>query len=88
MRVRHRLVNMFMFVPLGEMQPDAQSHHAAGQQQLNGDGLSQAHNGNDGAEEWGRRKICAGAQMPEHDDEKRGTNASWPNEIAGLGPQG
>ena len=57
MCVRHRLVNVFMFVALGEVQPDAQSHQASGQQQLNGDGLSQGNNGNYCAEEWSRRKI-------------------------------
>lgn len=62
-----------MFVALGEVQLDAQSHQAAGQQQLNSDGLSKAKHGNYCTEEWSRRKICTvtrGAQMPERDDEK------------------
>jgi hypothetical protein len=71
--VRHRLVDMLMFMALGDVQPNAQSHQAASQQKLNGDGFSKANNGNYCAEERSRRKICAsarGAQMPERGDEK------------------
>ena len=73
MAVRKRLVDMFMLVALGEVQPNAQSHQAACEEQLNGNWLAQSNNGNRCAEEWRRRKIrtgTRGAQLSQREDEK------------------
>ena len=47
MRVHHWLVKMFMFVALGEMQPNTQSHQTSSHKQLDGNGLSESQNRND-----------------------------------------
>ena len=73
MRVHHRLVNMFMFMALGEMQPNTQAHQSASHKQLNGNGLSESHDSNYRTKEWCGRKISAGTRrtkMPKRDYEK------------------
>ena len=74
MRVHHWLVGMFVFMALGEMQPNTQSHQNPGHKQLNGDGLSENQNRNDRTKKRSGRKIGAGArraEMPERDNEQR-----------------
>ena len=62
MGVRIRLVDMFMLVALGEVQPNAQSHQAAREQQLSGNWLAKCGNGHYRAEEWSRGKIGPGTR--------------------------
>ena len=51
MRVFHQFVKMFVFMILGEMQPDADGHEQPGANELKGDGFLEEDYGRKGAEE-------------------------------------
>ncbi len=63
--VLQRLVGVVVLVPLGEVEPEADSHQAAGGHEAGGQGLGEAQNGQDRADEGGERKIGAGARGAE-----------------------
>jgi hypothetical protein len=50
MVVRHRVMSVLMLVPLGEMQPNPETHKCGGDDQWDGDRLTKS-DGDDGAEE-------------------------------------
>src|SRR5262245_58458899 len=60
MRVLQRLVRMFVLVMLAQVQPDADRHQNAGDQQGGRRGLAERGHGNDGAEKWRGRKVGGG----------------------------
>jgi hypothetical protein len=78
MRMRHRRVNVFVFVTLGEVQPDAQCHETARRQELKRDGLRQRHDRRYRPHEWRRaevgRRACA-AEMAQRQDEQHDAQA-------------
>ena len=78
MRMRHRRVNVFVLVMLGEVQPDAQRHETARRQELNRDGLRQHHDRRYRPHEWRRaeigRRACA-AEMTQRQNEQHNAQA-------------
>lgn len=62
--VPHFLMNMLVFMPLSQMQPDPCCHQHPGDKQWNGNGFSH-HDRNQGAEEGGDGKISACARSTE-----------------------
>ena len=68
-----RLVSMLVPVPLGQVEPDAESHKAAGGQQLQARLLAEHGDRQQGADKWGDREVCAGAcgpEVPQRQDEQ------------------
>ena len=68
----HRLV--FVFVPLRQVQPDADAHERRRHAVENGVSFLKDHQGKYGTNEGGEREICAspsGPQMPQGQHEKR-----------------
>ena len=51
MGVLHRLVDVLVLVPLGQMQPDAERHQAARRGELHGEGLAERQHRDGCAEE-------------------------------------
>ena len=60
-RVRHRLVSVFMLVPFGEMQPYSRRHENARDDELRRNRLAEHHNRNRAAEKRRGGEVCAGA---------------------------
>ena len=57
--VLHRLVFMFVFVPLRKVQPDANTHERSRHAKENGKSFLKDHQGECGTNEGGEREICA-----------------------------
>ena len=71
--VSERFVQMLVFVPLGQVQPDAERHQGRGRQENGRDGLSEERDRNHGADERCGREVGAGAraaEMPQGDDKQ------------------
>ena len=67
MTVLKRLMDVFVVMVLGQVQPHAHAHQASGDRKLPCDGIMQKKYGRDGADEGSRREIGAGpgcAQFP------------------------
>ena len=68
-----RLVRMLVLVPLGQVEPDAESHQPASGQQLPARLLAEHGNRQQGADKGRCREIGAGAcgpEMPQRQDEQ------------------
>ena len=61
MLMHHALMDMFVFMTFGQMQPDSERHQAAGNKQRQRHRLAHQH-GQQGAEERSDRKISSGAR--------------------------
>ena len=72
MCVRHRLVNVLVFMTLGHVQPDAHSHERACREEPKAHRLLQHDNRGNRSQEWRCRKIrsrSSGTQMAQREDE-------------------
>jgi hypothetical protein len=61
MRMGLSLVNMSVFMMLGDMQPYTHAHQTRGSQKLGGDRLPQANDGRRGTKERGGREVGPGS---------------------------
>ena len=71
--VSERFVQMLVFVPLGQMQPDAERHQGCRRRKNRREGLSEKRDRNRGTDEWRGREVGAGAraaEMPQGHDEQ------------------
>ena len=72
------LMDVFVLMVLGQVQPDPEAHEQAGDQELEGDGLAQKQDGHDGADERRGREVgsgARGAEMAQRHDEERKADA-------------
>ena len=72
------LMDVFVLMILGQVQPDPEAHEQAGDQELEGDGLTEKQDGHDGAHERGGREVgsgARGAEMAQRHDEERKADA-------------
>ena len=84
-----RLVRMVMLVAFGQMQPDAERHKRAGDDQLNRDWLAQEHDRDDRSNERREREIGrrpGAAEMTQRPHKQYETNpdAEEPNHQGGA----
>ena len=73
MGVRHRLMNVLVFMMLGQVQPHAGRHQRASNSELHGDRFAQRDHRSGAADEWSRGEIGAcsrRAEMAQSDDEQ------------------
>ena len=64
-RMEQRFMRMFVFVPFGQMQPHAQPHQRAGNDQAQCNGFTEQRNRDQRANERRHRKIGAGTRGAE-----------------------
>ena len=64
MGVRSDLVNVLVFVMLGDVQPNANGHQNSRDDKLDGERFAQSHNGRGTADERGCCKIRSGPRGP------------------------
>src|SRR5712664_2672699 len=65
MLMRQGVMDMEMFVMLGDVQPDAHGHQRGSDEKLGGQRLAEREHGGGGAEERRGREVGAGARRPE-----------------------
>ena len=85
MIVRDGIVNVEVFVMLGDVKPDANRHQARSDKKLSGQRLAEREHGRRGAEERRSREISAGARRSEvaqgqHEKRQAGAVAQHANE--------
>jgi hypothetical protein len=60
-----RLVNVFMLVPLGHVQPQPESHQRPSDDQLQRQGVIENDQREQRADEWGQREVSSGSRGAE-----------------------
>lgn len=65
MRVIERVMDVDVFVPFGEVQPDSRRHQTGGRPKQNGWNLAEEDQRENHPDEWRQRKIRAGARRPQ-----------------------
>ena len=72
------LMDVFVLMILGQVQPEPEAHEQAGDQELECDGLAHKQDGHDGSDERCGREIgsrARGAEMAQRHDEERKADA-------------